>query len=81
MYCIFFVAGLGVYTMNDNTPIYIMFHVYMNYINGESIIGKNHLNVFDIALLNSGNEYRQISCVSIAPLSGIHSFVWTIPID
>lgn len=55
----------------------------MNYMNGESIFGKNHSNVFDIALLNSrsGNEYRQMSCVSIAPLSGIHSFVWTIPID
>lgn len=58
-------------------------HVYMNYMNGESIFGKNHSNVFDIALLNSrsGNEYRQMSCVSIASLSGIHSFVWTIPID
>lgn len=55
-------------------------HVYMNYMNGESIFGENHSNVFDIALLNarSGNEYRQMSCVSI---SGIHSFVWTIPID
>lgn len=38
-------------------------HVYMNYMNGESIFGKNHSNVFDIALLNSrsGNEYRQMS--------------------